>query len=76
MTTIILPEDVARRVFAHLNGDEGWRSKVADQLVRADAFAPNPAERRRADDLRALVIALGVLSAKLAAELPTNPKGR
>lgn len=70
---IDLPRDVARAVFEHLNADDGWRSKIADALVRADAFVRTPGERRRADDLRALVIALGVLSTKLADQLQ---KGR
>lgn len=78
MTSVLLnlPRDVAESIFRHLNHDDGWRAKIADLLVRADAHAPNPGARRKADDLRALVIALGVLSGQLARALQQGNESR
>lgn len=66
-TKIALPCDVATELLRHLNGDEGWRAQVATKLMNADERAKSVPERRRADDLRKTVIALGALSGALVA---------
>lgn len=60
-----LPCDVADEVLRALNGDDGWRSGSADQLLKADERARSNHERRGADILRKRAIALGAFSAAL-----------
>lgn len=63
LVTINVSEDVAATVFQHLNGDDGWRSTVGERFVRA---SENRGNRRQADELQRVVVALGAFSAAMA----------
>lgn len=63
--TLRVPCDVAEEVLRSLNGDDGWRTRVADQLTHADERARTTRERKRADYFRKTVIALGAFSSLL-----------
>lgn len=73
--TLRIPCDVADEVARSLNGDDGWRSRVADQLTHADERARSNRERRRADMFRKEVLALGAFSAALVAARQTQCSG-
>lgn len=78
MKTLLLPPlpcDVARAVMRSLNGDDGWRSFQSDRLLTADERARSNRERKRADDLRSEVVALGSFSAALVAAHQTQCGG-
>lgn len=64
-----IPCSVAEEVFRSLNGNDGWRARVADQLTQADERARSTRERKRADMFRAEVIALGAFSSLLLSGL-------
>jgi hypothetical protein len=74
---LLLPCDVIEESLRSLNGDDGWRSRAADQLTHADERARTTRERKRADHHRKTVAALGALSAALVvarASCPENSK--
>ena len=75
---VSLPCATIRTLREHLNGDDGWRSQIATQMLAADeAAVRHVANARAAAKLRETVVALGVLSRFLSAiDCPPSSKER
>jgi len=69
--TVTLPAEMAKTLRAHLNEADGWRNTVASQMLRLER-SQVVTERAEAAQLRAVIIALGRLSAALTATEETS----